>query len=474
MKIIDIIEKYCGCKVQEISAYQKGTVRTLYVCAQAMGETFTRNFTDGVSGGTIVFTAEKLPSQERLTLMDDLALCLSVSGEYIPFNESFPLPADMGSEQSTLEDIISQTLDTLVYSGFFDNAAVMFFNEKSGELRGVDIASAGRKSGANPQDIKNIRISAKKEELLKHKDEPMVTADKIFASAYGITLKNKVITAVMTAGGKVYGTLALYSENPYDSRHLNAAQSTARFISAMISALLVYNKYKYSLNSEKQLAEQIKNNEALITLGNYAATLAHEIKNPLISIGGFAKRIKKAVEDPDLQKMANIISTESERLERLTEDILSYSKKHEPIKQPINLLEEIENIKMLFENRSKESRIDIKTDIDPAISVSVDKNQFRQVVVNLVANAMNAIEKNGAVNISCNAHSSFHNLIIADTGSGIPESNLTKLFKPFFTTSKNGTGLGLAISKKIMINHGGDIVAKNGTSGAEFTLIIPK
>lgn len=478
MKIIDIIEKHCSCTVTKVCAEYRGGSRDLYVAEIPKGaKTFAFSFTEGSLNGTVTYAADAELSEKDLVLMRELAECLAENSEYWNLNDALSQVAEMGAENVSLEEVVSQTLNTLVYSHFFDKAAVMFFNEKLSEFRGVTVAGIPPYNDEQMKLFRNIRIPVSQEvlsEISSGKRNSVIIDDKIFEQIDKRKLSNNLIISPIVSRNKIYGILVLYSDSPYDDRHIYAAGSTARFITAMISAVIVYNKYKYSIISEKQLTEQIKNNEALLTLGNYAATIAHEIKNPLISIGGFAKRIMKAVEDPDLKKMAKIISTESERLERLTEDILSYAKKHEPIKSSINLSEEIENIRMLFDSRSKETSIAIEVDISPEINILVDRNQFRQVVVNLVANAMNAVEKNGKVTISCHEHGSFENLIIADTGSGIPEDNLPKLFKPFFTTSRNGTGLGLAISKKIMINHGGDIVAKNGKKGAEFTLIIPK
>lgn len=478
MKIINLMEKHCICRVIKVTAkYEDGDKDIYQAEITDDKKLFSLAFSEGGVTGNITYIADCEPPLDKINLMKELAGCLIENSDYWHFNNALSHVTEMSADNISLEDVITQTLQTLVSSHFFDRAAVMFYNEKQSELRGIGIVGVPPYTEENTAKFRNVRIPVDKAILTSQ--DGIIAASHIQKEIFTVFANNQplsnniLITPIMT-NNKIYGALVLYADKPYDERHTFAAQSTARFITATIAAVIVYNKYKYSLASEKQLNQQIKNNEALITLGNYAATLAHEIKNPLISIGGFAKRIMKAVADPDLQKMAKIISTESERLERLTEDILSYAKKHEPIKTPVNLKEEIEHIKMLFENRSKDTNISINIGIDPKTIIYVDKNQFRQVVVNLVANAMNAIEKNGHINITCLEHDSFNNLIISDTGSGIPEDNMPQLFKPFFTTSKNGTGLGLAISKKIMINHGGDIVAKNGKVGAEFTLIIPK
>lgn len=252
-----------------------------------------------------------------------------------------------------------------------------------------------------------------------------------------------------------------------------------QFAAEMIGSFAEYlNKEdshnNFSASSEKQPDHPQENNDSLFILGSYAASIVHEIKNPLISIGGFAKRLVQSISDPKLQKMAQIISSEAHRLERLAEDILTYSKKQDLQIIPIDLAQEMADIKSLFEIRSKDLHISLNFDVPQNATVYADKNKFHQVLVNLVANAMCAIGEKGCINITFTEYNNLQTLTVSDTGGGIPEENLSKIFEPFFTTSPKGTGLGLVITKKIMTDHGGDIAVKNGKDGAEITLTLPK
>ena len=181
----------------------------------------------------------------------------------------------------------------------------------------------------------------------------------------------------------------------------------------------------------------------------------------------------KAVTNDDLKRMAGIIATESIRLEHLTEDILSFSRKRPPQKEKINLLELFDDIKLLFETRMNESNFKLDIKIGKDDYIYADKDQIKQVVVNLIANAMNAMESDGTVTIEYEEKDNKTSIMISDTGPGIPLEVMPNLFKPFFTTSSSGTGLGLPICRKILNNHNGDLTVYNSKNGAVFTITLP-
>ncbi len=475
MRVIDVIENYCECRIQSVAAGLRGGRTFLY--GKDGDAPFSLSVNRGGIGVEIKYSAKSEMTPDKAKFAGEMIGCLLENRESWSLHEELSKVAENSAGSEDLDELLRQILNTIICSHLFDKAAVMFCNPKKSELRAVQIAGIPPYTEEQAEYFKTVRIPFTEETLNAFSEGGQAASGDVgtvFERIDKKRLKNSLIISPLKTGRKLYGFLVTYAETPYGEKHIHASISTARFITATMAATIVYKQYALSLASEKQMASQIKNDENLLALGNYAAAIAHEIKNPLISIGGFAKRLMKAINDPSLQKMANIISTESERLERLTEDILSFSKKHEPDKTPVPLLEEMENIKSLFDLRSQETGIDIILRIPESAVINVDRNQFRQVTVNLIANAMTAIGTDGAVTVSLEEKERFYVIIIADTGSGIPEENLPKLFKPFFTTSSKGTGLGLAISKKIMTNHGGDITVRNGGRGAEFSLLVPK
>lgn len=473
MKVIELIEKNCNCVISEVNVDEKNSTSILYKKDITAPYSITINNKNSVIN--IKYDTKDSECNKCLKFAWEILSCFIDERKNGNFKESFLIKEDSSAE--SLEKMISQTLHTIVSSELFDKAAIMFFNPRKEELRGIKIVS----SSPYPKEVSDkfidSRIKIQKNAFDNFPESAVIFEGElrnIFQNFEEIQLKNMPIVSPIMTGKKIYGILAVCSNDTYSIKHIHACSSTAGFIAATISANIVYKEYALSLLSEKNLAGQIKNNERILSLGSYAASIVHEIKNPLISIGGFAKRLMNAINDPNLQKMANIISSESERLERLAEDILSYTKKHEPNKSSINLKEELDNIKILFDVRSNATNIQLNTDAPVDVTVDADKNHLRQVLVNLVANSMNAIGSDGEINIIYENRGDFHIIKVSDTGGGIPEENISKLFKPFFTTSPKGTGLGLSISKKIMTNHGGDITVKNNEKGAEFTLLLPK
>ena len=277
----------------------------------------------------------------------------------------------------------------------------------------------------------------------------------------------------MVTGNKLYGVLITYSKEKYTITHTFTTRSTARLLNTMIMAVISNQKYEYTTAFYKEIEAEMRSKQSLVTLGNYVATIAHEVKNPLISIGGFAKRLMKAVTNDDLKRMAGIIATESIRLEHLTEDILSFSRKRPPHKEKINLTELFDDIKLLFETRMVENNFNLDIKIGKDDYIYADKDQIKQVVVNLIANAMNAMEHDGTVSIEYELKDDKTSIMISDTGPGIPLEVMPNLFKPFFTTSSSGTGLGLPICRKILNNHNGDLTVYNSKNGAVFTITLP-
>lgn len=468
MRVIEVIENCCECRVLGVSAYLRGGKTLLY--GKEGDAPFCLSTDCGGMQVEIKYASEKEMTPDLAKFAGEMAGCLLENIEDRNFHEELTKAAGLSVASARPDRFLRQILDTIICSHLFDKAAIMLYNSKRRELRAVRVAGFPPYTKEQEKRFRAARLSVTEKAIT----ETLHGIDAIFERLEDRKFKNSFLVSPIRADHKLYGVLITYADVPYEEKHRHASRTASRIIAAMMTASVVYRLYALSLASEKQMADRIKKDENLLALGNYAAAMVHEIKNPLISIGGFAKRLVKAINDPSLQKMANIISTESERLERLAEDILSFSKKHEPEKTLLPLLEELENIKMLFEVRSQETDIDITLHISECTVINVDRYQFRQVVVNLIANAMTAIGTNGSVTVSQEEREQFYVITIADTGGGIPEENIRKLFMPFFTTSSKGTGLGLAISKKIMTNHGGDITVRNGKNGAEFSLFLPK
>lgn len=483
MKTVEIINRRCNCKISEITVKANTEERVIYKSREEAERRHETALNINNSTVTVKYDSPQAFDNDKLELVKDFLSVYLDNKASRDIVSSISGSSDVFTGRVTLEEFIKVALNAMVSSGLFNKAAVMFFNDKTQELRGIYIAGITAYTAEQAEKFKNTRVPLSAD-IIARLMENNVTADpdayveledKIFRYIDNIRLNNTSIIAPMMTGNKLYGVLISYSEEKYSYNHIYIARNMARFLNTVMMAVMSYKKYEYTADFYKETEAKIKSDMNLVTLGGYAAMIAHEVKNPLISIGGFAKRLMSSVTDTDLKRIAGIIATESMRLEHLTEDILHFSKKNTPKKQKIILKTMLDNIKALFEQRMREHNFNININVPDNTEIYADNDQIKQVIVNLITNAMNAMESDGTVTISYDERNNRSYISISDTGSGIPDNILPDLFKPFFTTSSRGTGLGLPISRRILNNHGGDLKASNEEKGgAVFTMMLPK
>jgi signal transduction histidine kinase len=227
----------------------------------------------------------------------------------------------------------------------------------------------------------------------------------------------------------------------------------------------------------KAREERLQRTDRLAALGEMAAGLAHEIRNPLASLSGAAQFLEEsALLQPEERSLLQIISRESDRLNDITKSFLLYARPEEKKILNISLLEEIESVLSLVKQRKKLPEADIKIDVPADLQFEVDPSQFKQVLLNLLLNAYQALpHEDGRISIKGTTGVGDHIVLkISDNGSGISPDNLSRLFNPFFTTRADGTGLGLAIVHRLVHEWGGDItVSSEQGKGSVFTLNLP-
>ena len=225
--------------------------------------------------------------------------------------------------------------------------------------------------------------------------------------------------------------------------------------------------------------DQLLQTERLALLGEIAAGLAHEIRNPLVTIGGFARRLEKKLLPPDPnQRYAGIIAGEVHRLEEFLDEILLFGKDRQPIKSPLQLNDIIRESVHLFSVNLSEAGITVRTDLsDHLPTVNADANQLKQVFVNLFSNALDAMPGGGelAVESSCDyGPPTAATISVSDNGGGVEPEVLGNIFNPFYTTKSGGHGLGLALSQRIVTDHAGRLsVVNHPGRGLTFTITLP-
>lgn len=493
MKLVDIINKYCNCELKTITLIENDKEHIIYNMSIDNADNlqeYSISFNIENLNVSVKYISNKELSKESIHLLSDLVSVYIENVEALGIAEKVSNHQDIYSGQASLEDMVQTITKALVDSSLFDKVAIMFYNEKLMQMKGVCMADKSYNK-ENALAFKNRRISIKKSTIKKLYEcnkkgtyllKSFDFADKIFKYIDNKSTKTNPLIIVpiinnisndMANNKKIYGVLATYSSNKYTNTNIIMTKYSAYILNNIIMAVLANKKYEYTTSFYKEIESDMKSKQSLVTLGNYVATIAHEVKNPLISIGGFAKRLVKSVENSNLKRMASIIASESIRLEHLTEDVLSFSRKRPPKKETIYLKTFFDDIKLLFESRMAEHNFNIDINIPEDAYIYADIDQIKQVVVNLIGNAMNAIGNNGTVSIDFQKKDNKTSIIISDTGPGIPIEIMPNLFKPFFTTSNSGTGLGLPISRKILNSHNGDLTVCNGKQGAIFTITLP-
>ncbi len=274
-----------------------------------------------------------------------------------------------------------------------------------------------------------------------------------------------------------------YNNKPITPSSIDALQTLAAACTNVLEKTLLHQQLSERLKQLEHVNRLLRENqsyliqtERLADIGKLAATVAHEFKTPLVTVGGYARRALRNInngkcEEKDLQ----IIISEVERLEGITAEILEYSRQPKLDLKPHNINNLVEKSLDLLGKQLSAGRIKLATEFTAADpSARLDERRFRQVVFNIVANAIESMEKGGVLSLSTHIRDDHVVLEIQDTGCGIPGEHHDQLFKPFFTTKSRGSGLGLPISKKIVEDHGGFLEFESRAgSGTRFSIFIP-
>ncbi|MBP8955361.1 MAG: GHKL domain-containing protein, partial [Armatimonadetes bacterium] len=214
----------------------------------------------------------------------------------------------------------------------------------------------------------------------------------------------------------------------------------------------------------------------LAAIGEVTAIVAHEIRSPLSTIGGFARSIARQPDRLERNaRNAQIIVEEVERLERILGDLLDFSKPSEPELSMIQLGPILESVaeSIRYDARAE----DVKVQLDLAENVPdvlADPKQVRQILQNLVNNALEAMQQAGTLTLGLAERNGAVEMYVQDTGEGIPVERMEQIFDTFYTSKPTGTGLGLALCKKLVAQHGGELLVESEEGrGARFTVSFP-
>lgn len=244
----------------------------------------------------------------------------------------------------------------------------------------------------------------------------------------------------------------------------------------LIGAMEAYT----DLTVQKRMQAEMQQDRVLKALGEMAATVAHEIRNPLGGIGGYAGLLARGIppEDPKRKLVDKIIGGVSS-LNKIVSNLLVYTRRTNLQKYRVGVVAWLDSIlahaQIEIEKENKEQQIVIQRDFpDQEVFAELDPERLQQVMLNLLINAIQAVEGVGTIVVSLQHSSSWFEIVIQDSGKGIAAENIDSIFTPFFTTKEQGTGLGLAIVKKIIDLHEGTIhVSSEWGVGTRFVIRLP-
>ena len=421
-----------------------------------------------------------------------------------------------------LNKLFHLALSALVYSEnrLFSNAMLLLHNEKTGTLQGMlGVASTdadGLKiSGIDPENpltghweiddasierqwhsdycsaVRKIRIDLSEgcplvaQAMARHGGCRIENADCLQCQECKFirTLKIKSFaTAPLLARDRTLGIVIVHNQDENSmitGEQLHILQLFASQAGMAIENSQLYKRLEETHNELRESRQRLLHSAHLAAVGEMAASISHELKTPLVTIGGFAARLGRSIpQDHPQRHYLDTIINESRRLERLLADILAYSRKpticYSRCSIHCILKECIDDYAASFEEKG----ININTDMpENSWDILADPHQIKQIFINLFVNAQEAMRDGGTLGIRLfpvrEDEKKLAAVEIADTGGGMPDEVLCKIYTPFFTTKRNGTGLGLPIVNRIIQNHGGRLKAANSEKGAVFTVLLP-
>jgi two-component system sensor histidine kinase HydH len=225
----------------------------------------------------------------------------------------------------------------------------------------------------------------------------------------------------------------------------------------------------------KERAARIET-ERLAAIGKAVSEVAHDMKTPLMAIGGFTKQVSRSLEsnDPNQEKL-DIVLQETDRMESMVKEMLDFGRPLQLERTEANLNELIRNMIEVSQPMAKEAGVEVEIQLEPSLPpMAVDVSRMEQVILNLLANAIQASPAGEVVRMRTSIKGNRVILEVSDSGSGIKEEDYERVFQPFFSTKKGGTGLGLAIAKKIVERQRGEIAFHaNPDRGITFRIALP-
>jgi signal transduction histidine kinase/HAMP domain-containing protein len=265
----------------------------------------------------------------------------------------------------------------------------------------------------------------------------------------------------------------------FDKHDLRLFTVFSSLVAAALQNSALYNDLKEKIKELNTAQEQLVHSTRMATIGELSASVAHEINNPLTSVLGYTTHLLKTVQLPEAPgRILRIMEQEILRVRKFIRNLLDFARHKPSWMQPADIALPLREATALVQGIARTASVAIHEDYPPApVTVNMDHNEMKQVFLNIVNNAIQAMPQGGELRIRLGSVDEHESVVeFSDTGVGIAPENIDKIFRPFFTTKNNGdgTGLGLSISHRIVYNHGGRIETESEAGkGAVFRVFLP-
>jgi signal transduction histidine kinase len=314
-----------------------------------------------------------------------------------------------------------------------------------------------------PEERKRLNTIKKEMEMLHaHICVPSISRGKFIG--------NKLV-AIFCIGDKKSGDM-------YTNEDIQLLSTLSNQAAVAVENAIMYSDLMKQFQELKETKDQLVQSEKLAALGTMAAGIAHEIRNPLTSLQLFVQMMAERYDDREFrEKFTQIVPPEIERLNRIVNDLVSFAKPSKLIREPVQINDILDKTIRLSEISFRKFNVKVVKEFSEVPMVTVDSQQMMQIFLNLIMNGSQAMPTGGTLTVRTYYLNDINKKVcidIKDTGVGISEENLKKLFAPFFTTKEGGTGLGLAITRRIVEEHKGEVKIKSKVGeGTTFTVELP-
>ncbi len=292
----------------------------------------------------------------------------------------------------------------------------------------------------------------------------------------GLLREDTFVAVPLYSSGRSLGVIIadhFITRQPITPDLISALESFASQASLAIEHCNLYMGMENKIQELQIITRELEKNKDLLVeaeryaaLGHMAAQLVHNIRNPVTTIGGTARLLARKTKDPEWLKFLNMMTAEAAKIEEILQDLFTFVDKDIHVRQQTPLYPLLSNCMILFHSIMEKQRIEQRLVLpDPDPTINADAHMFKQMIVHLIRNSLDAMTDGGLLSIEVSYDDQNITITISDTGPGISDFILNKAAEPFFTTKAFGTGMGLTLVRRIATDHGGTFMLLNRPEG---------